>query len=127
MQRMSRPQFTCRAVPTYLEEQSEPSRAVFAWSYTVTIENTGDVAAQLIGRQWLVSNAHGKTDEVRGLAVVGHQPLLQPGEKFEYSSWTHLDTPHGTMEGTFFCMTSEARPFEAEVPMFVLSRPHALH
>ena len=74
-----------------------------------------------------ITDAGGHTEEVRGLAVVGHQPLLQPGEQFEYTSWTRLATPHGLMRGTFFCMTEDARAFDAPVPEFALVQPGALH
>ena len=124
---MSKPEFTCSVVPAYLEDQSDPAQHVYAWSYTVTIVNTGDDAAQLIARHWVITDATGHVEEVRGLAVVGHQPMLQPGEQFTYSSWTRLNTPQGTMHGTFFCMTDEAHSFEAPVPMFMLSRPQSLH
>lgn len=124
---MSRPEFTCEVRVQYLPEQSQPPEGPFAFAYTVTIRNTGDVAAQLVARQWLVTNAHGHQDEVRGLAVVGHQPLLKPGERFEYSSWTRVSTPHGSMRGTYFCMTEDARPFEAPVPEFQLVFPGLLH
>lgn len=124
---MSRPAFTNSARVQYLPEQSEPSAGVYAFSYTITVRNTGDVAAQLIARQWLITDAAGHTEEVRGLAVVGKQPLLQPGEQFEYTSWTRLPTPQGTMRGTFFGMTDDARAFESPVPEFLLARPEALH
>ena len=93
----------------------------------MTIVNTGDVTAQLIARHWIVSDANGHTEEVRGLAVVGQQPLLQPGEHFEYTSWTHIATPSGSMHGTFFCMTEEAQPFDAVVPEFGLTLASSLH
>jgi ApaG protein len=93
----------------------------------VTIVNTGDVTAQLVARRWLITNGHGDTEEVRGLAVVGHQPVLKPGEQFEYTSWVRLETPMGTMRGTFFCMTEQAQPFEATIGEFMLAPPQALH
>lgn len=124
---MARPEFTCTVQVQYLPEQSQPPEGPFAFSYTVTIRNTGDVAAQLIARQWLISDAHGQTEEVRGLAVVGHQPVLQPGESFEYTSWTRITTPQGTMRGTFYCMTADAHSFEAPIATFVLTQSHALH
>jgi ApaG protein len=99
----------------------------FAFSYTVTITNDGDVAAQLVARHWVITDAAGHVDEVRGLAVVGHQPLLKPGESFEYTSWTRLATPQGTMHGTFFCMTEDAHPFDAPIPPFMLARASGLH
>ncbi len=122
---MARPEFTCSVRVQHLPDQS--SDDVQAFAYTVTITNTGDVTAQLVARQWLITDADGHTEEVRGLAVVGHQPVLKPGEVFEYTSWTRLATPMGTMRGTFFCMTEDARPFDAAVPEFVLARTRDLH
>ena len=127
MQGMAHPEFTCDIHVQYLPEQSQPPEGPFAFAYTVVIRNTGDVTAQLVARHWLVTNAHGQVDSVRGLAVVGHQPVLKPGEKFEYTSWTRIDTPHGQMAGTFFCMTEDAHPFDAVVPAFQLVYPGALH
>jgi ApaG protein len=124
---MPHPQFTCSASVAYLPEQSQPQSHVHAFAYTVTIVNSGDIAAQLVARRWLVADANGHTEEVRGLAVVGNQPLLKPGERFEYTSWTRIATPQGTMRGTFLCVTEEAEPFEATVPEFVLTRPEQLH
>ena len=124
---MPRPEFTCTVSVAYLPEQSQPQANVYAFAYTVTIANSGDVTAQLVARQWIVADAHGHTEEVRGLAVVGHQPLLKPGEKFEYTSWTRIASAQGTMRGTFFCMTEDAQPFDAAVPEFVLTRPEQLH
>ncbi len=126
-QTAARPEFTCTVRVQYLPDQSQLPDGPFAFAYTVSIRNTGNIAAQLVARQWLVSNAHGRTEEVRGLAVVGHQPLLKPGEDFEYTSWTRIDTPQGTMHGTFFCMTEDAQAFDAPVPLFVLARPQVLH
>jgi ApaG protein len=80
-----------------------------------------------MARHWIVTDANGQREDVRGLAVVGHQPLLKPGEQFEYTSWTRIDTTHGQMRGTFYCITEEARPFEADVPEFTLVYPGALH
>jgi ApaG protein len=127
MGRMSKAQFTCAVVPQYLEDQSNPVRHEYAFAYTVTIVNSGEVAAQLIGRHWIITDATGRTEEVRGLGVVGQQPLLKPGERFEYTSWTRLDTPHGLMQGTYFCMTDAAEAFEAPIPAFTLARQQSLH
>lgn len=124
---MASPEFRCEVKVQYLPEQSQPPEGPFAFAYTVTIRNSGDVAAQLVARQWLVTDANGLTEEVRGLAVVGHQPLLKPGESFEYTSWVRIATPHGQMQGTFFCMTEQARPFDAAVPEFQLVFPGLLH
>jgi ApaG protein len=110
-----------------LPEQSQPDAGQYAFAYTVTIENTGDVTAQLIARHWIITDADGHVEEVRGLAVVGHQPLLKPGEQFEYTSWTRLGTPNGTMRGTFLCMTEDARPFDAPIGEFGLTRASSLH
>jgi ApaG protein len=124
---MSRPEFTCEVRVQYIAEQSHPPDGPFAFAYTVTIRNTGDITAQLVARHWIVSDADGNREDVRGLAVVGHQPLLKPGEHFEYTSWTRIPTPHGSMKGTFFCMTEDAHPFEAAIPEFQLVFPGMLH
>jgi ApaG protein len=124
---MAHPEFTSTVKVQYLPDQSQPPEGPFAFAYTVTIRNTGDIAAQLIARHWVITNADGRVEEVRGLAVVGHQPLLKPGEEFEYTSWTRIDTPQGTMQGTFFGMTEDAHAFHSPVPMFLLARPEALH
>ena len=124
---MAHPEFTCSVVVRHLAEQSDPKAQQYAFAYTVTIRNTGDVTAQLIGRHWVISDARGHTEEVRGLAVVGHQPLLKPGEQFDYTSWMRIASAQGTMRGTFFCMTDEARPFDASVPEFGLTLASSLH
>jgi ApaG protein len=111
----------------HLPEQSDPAKGRNAFAYTVTIRNTGEVTAQLIARHWIVTDSNGQVDEVRGLAVVGHQPLLKPGETFEYTSWTLLATPQGTMRGTFFSMTEDAHPIDAPVVEFGLTLASALH
>lgn len=127
MRRMPKPEFTCSVSVRLLPEQSEPDKGAYAFAYTITIRNTGNITAQLIARHWVITDARGHTEEVRGLAVVGQQPLLKPGERFEYTSWTRIATPQGSMRGTFFCMTEEAQPFDAVVPEFGLSLPSALH
>jgi ApaG protein len=124
---MPKPQFTCTVAVQHLPEQSQPQDGAYAFAYTITIVNSGDVAAQLIARHWVITDANGHVEEVRGLAVVGHQPLLKPGERFEYTSWTRIATPQGTMRGTFLCMTEHAQPFDAPVPEFMLAVPSALH
>ena len=124
---MKGPQFTCSVKTQYLPEQSQLPDGPFAFAYTVSIQNSGGIAAQLVARHWVVTDATGHVEEVRGLAVVGHQPLLKPGESFEYTSWTRLATPRGTMQGTFFCMTEDAHPFDAPIPQFMLARASALH
>ncbi len=124
---MPKPEFTCSVSVRLLPEQSEPEGGVYAFAYTITIRNTGDITAQLIARHWTVTDARGHIEEVRGLAVVGQQPLLKPGERFEYTSWTRIATPQGSMRGTFLCMTEDASAFDAPVPEFGLSLPSALH
>jgi ApaG protein len=124
---MAHPEFTCSVAVRALPEQSQADADQYAFAYTVSIRNTGDTTAQLIARHWVIADAHGHTEEVRGLAVVGHQPLLKPGEHFEYTSWTRIATPNGTMRGTFFCMSEDARPFDAPIPEFGLTLASALH
>ena len=124
---MPRPELTSTVAVRHLPEQSNPANGQHAFAYTVTIRNSGDVTAQLIARHWVITDATGHTDEVRGLAVVGHQPLLKPGESFEYTSWMRLGTPQGTMRGTFFCITEYAQWFEAPVPEFGLALASSLH
>ena len=124
---MPRPELTSTVVVRHLPEQSDPQTGEHAFAYTITIRNSGDVTAQLIARHWIITDANGHVEEVRGLAVVGHQPLLNPGETFEYTSGTRLDTPNGTMRGTFFCMTEDAQPFEATISEFALALASSLH
>ncbi|MBS3996776.1 MAG: Co2+/Mg2+ efflux protein ApaG [Hydrogenophaga sp.] len=117
---MSKYQFTCEVEPQYLREQSSPDEDLYAFAYTITITNTGDVPAQLIARHWVIDDARGHTEEVRGLGVVGNQPLLRPGESFQYTSGTRLATPTGSMRGSFFCVAEDGERFDAEVPEFAL-------
>ena len=111
----------------YLEDQSNPEASQYVFAYAVTIKNTGSVTAQLISRQWLITDANDQVQEVRGLGVVGHQPLLAPGEQFEYTSGTSLATPQGTMRGMYFCVAEDGEQFESKIPEFVLSLPRTLH
>ena len=117
---MAKYQFRVEVIPRFLSDQSSPAHAHFVFSYTITITNTGTVTAQLISRTWNVNDANGHTEKVKGLGVVGHQPLLKPGEKFEYTSGTRLRTPTGTMHGSFFCVAEDGEKFGVDVPMFVL-------
>ena len=111
----------------YLEDQSDPDNARFVFAYSVTMKNTGTVAAQVISRHWVITDANDHVEDVRGLGVVGYQPLLQPGEQFEYTSGTSLVTPQGTMHGEYFCVAEDGEQFEAKIPEFVLSLPRTLH
>ena len=117
---MPKYQFSCEVSPEYLPEQSAPDQGIYGFSYTVTVTNTGEVAAQLISRHWIISDANGHTEEVRGLGVVGQQPLLRPGESFQYTSGSRLRTASGTMHGSYFCVAEDGERFEAAVPLFVL-------
>lgn len=120
-------EFTVSVKTRYLEEQSEPERTHYVFAYTITIKNTGSTAAQLISRHWVIVDAVNRVQEVHGLGVVGHQPLLQPGEQFEYTSGTTLNTPHGSMSGKYFCVAEDGEQFEAKIPEFILSQPRTLH
>jgi ApaG protein len=111
----------------YLADQSDPDRSHYVFAYAVTIKNSGDKAAQLISRHWVITDANDHVQEVKGLGVVGHQPLLQPGEHFEYTSGTTLATPQGSMRGVYFCVAEDGEQFEALIPEFVLTLPRTLH
>ena len=113
-------QFSCAVVPQYIPQQSSPDDSIYGFAYTVTITNTGQVTAQLISRHWEIVDANGHVEEVKGLGVVGHQPLLKPGESFQYSSGSRLRTSTGAMHGTYFCVAVDGERFEALIPMFVL-------
>ena len=117
---MSKYQFLVEVLPQYLPEQSSPEDGQYVFAYTITISNTGEVAAQLISRTWNVNDSNGLTEKVKGLGVVGQQPLLKPGQFFEYTSGTRLRTPTGTMHGSFFCVAEDGEKFDADIPMFVL-------
>lgn len=120
-------EFTVTVRTQYLPEQSDPSRTVFVFTYSITIQNTGTVPAQLISRHWVITDANNRVQEVRGLGVVGHQPLLRPGEQFEYTSGTQLATQQGSMHGEYFCVAEDGHQFEVKIPEFVLSLPRTLH
>jgi ApaG protein len=111
----------------YLPEQSSPDEGQYAFAYTIRIANTGTVPAQLISRHWVITDANGKVVEVKGLGVVGHQPLLAPGQSFEYTSGTPLETPTGTMRGSYFCVAEDGERFEVPVGEFALLTPRSLH
>ena len=111
----------------YLADQSDPSRSQYVFAYTITITNTGDVAAQLISRHWIITDAEHQVQEVKGLGVVGQQPLLQPGDSFEYTSGTSLATAVGTMRGTYQMVAENGQAFDADIPLFTLSVPRVLH
>jgi ApaG protein len=111
----------------YLPEQSDPDEGRYFFAYSITVTNTGTEGAQLISRHWVITDAEGKVEEVRGLGVVGHQPFLKPGESFEYSSGCPLATPVGTMKGSYQMVAEDGTRFEAPVSEFILAMPRTLH
>ncbi len=112
---------------TYVEDQSDPSKNQYMFAYTITVTNTGSVPAQLVSRHWVITDANNKVMEVKGLGVVGQQPLLKPGESFEYTSGTNLETAVGTMRGTYQMVAEDGQHFDATIPSFTLSVPRVLH
>jgi ApaG protein len=117
---MPRYAFRVDVHPRFLPDQSAPDQHVWTFAYTVTITNTGEMPAQLISRHWMITNELGEVEEVKGLGVVGNQPLLKPGESFEYTSGCRLRTASGTMQGSYFCVAEDGERFEVEIPLFVL-------
>ncbi len=115
------------AATQYLADQSDEAAGRFVFAYTITIRNTGTVAAQLVSRHWIITDAQGLVQEVRGLGVVGAQPLLQPGERFEYTSGASIATQVGTMRGAYQMVAADGTRFEAQIPEFTLSVPRVLH
>jgi ApaG protein len=111
----------------YMDSQSQPEEKRFVFSYTVTIRNEGSAPARLLNRHWIITDANGKVQEVRGEGVVGEQPHLKPGETFRYTSGTVLDTPVGSMQGTYDMVDSLGNHFDAMIPAFSLARPGSLH
>ena len=111
----------------FLEEQSSPEDERFVFAYNVTLYNAGDVAAKLMTRHWIITDANGNVQEVHGEGVVGEKPYLRPGETFQYSSGTVLDTPVGSMQGSYQMVTDNGQAFDAEIPAFTLALPHTLH
>jgi ApaG protein len=112
---------------SYVEDQSDPSKNQYVFAYTITVTNSGTAPAQLISRHWVITDANNKVVEVKGLGVVGQQPLLKPGESFEYSSGTHLETAVGTMRGEYQMVAEDGQHFDAPIPPFTLSVPRILH
>jgi ApaG protein len=113
--------------PAYWPERSNPESHQYAFMYTVEILNVGGEPAQLRGRHWIITDATGKVEEVKGEGVVGKQPSLGPGERFEYTSWAQLRTPFGAMRGTYTMERPDGRQFEARIGEFALTQPHSLH
>lgn len=111
----------------YIEEQSDPDNTRFVFAYTITIRNMGSANVKLISRHWIITDANGNTQEVRGEGVVGEQPHLKPDEGFQYTSGTVLETPVGSMRGSYQMVDDDGNAFDAEIPMFTLSIPKILH
>lgn len=110
--------------PAYLAEQSSPSDSHYVWAYQVRIENEGAETVQLLTRHWKITDAMGRLQEVRGAGVIGEQPVLAPGESFEYTSGTPLPTPSGIMLGTYGMRVLDGERFDIEIPAFSLDSPH---
>jgi ApaG protein len=111
----------------YLPEQSDPGNHRFAFSYTISIENQGHETVKLLSRHWIITDDHNKIEEVQGPGVVGLQPVIQPGQKFVYTSGAVLATEFGTMQGSYEMLKPDGSRFEAPIPAFLLSRPHSVH
>jgi ApaG protein len=112
---------------TYLPDQSDEEEDRFVFAYTIRITNTGNVSAQLVSRHWIITDADNQVQEVRGMGVVGEQPLLKPGDTFEYSSGSSIPTAVGTMRGSYQLVAEDGTRFEASIPEFTLSVPRVLH
>jgi len=112
---------------SYLEEQSAPDMNRYVFAYTITIRNEGRLPAKLLTRHWIINDANGNTQEVHGEGVVGEQPYLKPGESFQYTSGTVIETPVGSMEGSYQMLSEDGTPFDADIPAFTLSLPNKLH
>lgn len=112
---------------TYLDDQSEPREQRYVFAYTITIRNEGQVPAKLLTRHWIITDANGRVQEVRGDGVVGEQPYLKPGQGFRYSSGAVLETPVGTMQGSYQMIADDGAQFDAPIPAFRLAMPGMLH
>lgn len=119
--------FSVSVNTAYLQDQSNPEDSKYAFAYTVTISNVGSMAAQLISRHWIITDANNHVQEVKGLGVVGAQPLLQPNEAFEYTSGTLLPTPIGSMRGTYKIVAEDGTLFDAVIESFTLAVPKMLN
>ena len=127
MSEIDNAQIDIDVVTDYISEQSDPTVDRYVFAYTITINNRGDIPAKLLNRHWLITDANGKVQEVRGEGVVGEQPHLNPGEHFEYTSGAVLETPVGVMEGEYEMVTDEGDTFLAPIDRFSLAIPRTLH
>lgn len=119
-------EFTVAVRTAFVPEQSDPASSQYFFAYTITITNTGAVPAQLISRHWVITDGANRVQDVKGLGVVGKQPLLKPGESFEYTSGCPLSTPYGSMRGEYFCVAEDGERFEVPVEEFLLALPHTV-
>lgn len=119
--------FEVRVRTHFLSEQSDVENGPYVFAYSIEIENQGDLPAQLMTRHWVITDAMDTVQEVKGEGVVGEQPVIKPGEKFEYTSGCPLPTPVGTMKGSYTFVGPDGDSFEVEIPEFVLSMPRTLH
>jgi ApaG protein len=113
--------------PEFLDSQSQPENSKFIWAYTIIVENRSPETVTLLTRHWVITDGHGRTQNVRGDGVVGEQPTLRPGQRFEYTSGCPLSTPSGMMVGSYGMVTSSGRPFDVTIPAFSLDSPHDKH
>lgn len=127
MSSQSHYQFEVRVSTQFLDEQSDKEKGPYVFAYTIEIENVGDKSAQLLSRHWIITDAHNIVQEVKGDGVVGEQPTLRPGERFEYTSGCPLPTPVGTMRGSYTFVGESGEQFDVPVPEFLLSMPRVLH
>jgi ApaG protein len=116
-----------RVATQYLQQQSDPSRPAYAFAYNITITNHRDQPVRLLSRHWIITDQNNKVEEVRGNGVVGQQPLIAPGESYQYSSGAVLQTEIGDMHGSYTMQDADGSTFEAPIPLFVLAVPHMLH
>jgi ApaG protein len=114
-------------LPAYIADQSDPAKNHYVFSYTVTIRNNGSIPVKLLTRHWIITDGDGLVQEVKGDGVIGIQPRLQPGEKFQYTSGTFMSTPFGTMHGSYRMISDSGEKFDAEIPAFQLIVPNTLH
>jgi ApaG protein len=124
---MAKYEFTVTVSPRFLPEQSDPENGRYLFAYTIRILNSGQISAQLVSRHWIITDANQHVDEVRGPGVVGEQPQLAPGEAFEYTSGCPLETPFGSMRGTYQCVAEDGTHFEVPIAEFLLTVPRTLH
>jgi ApaG protein len=127
MDRDARYQIEIRVATRFLEEQSQPAEQRYVFSYTITIRNAGTVGARLLSRHWIITDANGRVEEVRGEGVVGEQPWMRPGESYEYTSGAVLETGVGTMRGSYHLLADDGTRFDALIQPFALSIPRTLH